>query len=85
MADEHAVNRDIQDSLWPMRNKDEEELGGVVMREDPSFELEVLPRESIDQGRSKYGHKAETGCAMSYVMTDIAKVRHLSSSNLLSL
>ena len=59
MADEHAVGRDIQDSLWPMRNKDEEELGGVVMREDPSFELEVLPRESIDQGRGKYGHKAQ--------------------------
>ena len=58
MADGYAVDRDVQDLLWPMRNKDEHEFGGVVLREDPSFEPEVLPRESIDS-RSKYGHEAK--------------------------
>ena len=58
MADEHTVDSDIQDSVWPMRNKDELELGGVVMRDDPSFEPEVLPRKSIDRS-FKCGDKAQ--------------------------
>ena len=47
MADGHAVDCDVQDSLWPMRNRDDQEFGGVVLREDSSIEPEVLPRESV--------------------------------------